>query len=219
MKPISSALSSVVGHCLARYARTCGDEHFSLPLFVPRAGYQINCGAKSEKVVDNVTWVPDGRFISVGNVSELRPPGMVPTLASLRYFPDTSASKYCFVIPAAKTAKYLVRTTYFYGGFDGGDAPPVFDQIIEGTRWSEVDTAASYAAGLATYFEAVVAATGREVSVCLARNAATKSRSPFISALEVVPLEDTVYNATDFTAYALSAIARHSFGHNGSIVR
>ncbi|KAK3130244.1 hypothetical protein QOZ80_6BG0490830 [Eleusine coracana subsp. coracana] len=182
------------------------------------SGYQINCGAKSETLVGGVKWVPDGPFIHVGNVSKLPSPGMVPTLASLRYFPDTSASKYCYVVPAQKAARYLVRTTYFYGGFDGGDAPPVFDQIIEGTRWSAVDTAASYAKGLATYFEAVVAATGREVSVCLARNAATGSRSPFISALEVVPLDDSVYSATNFTAYALSAIARHSFGNNGSIV-
>ena len=165
-------------------------------------------------------WVPDGQFINVGNVSELPSPGMMmPTLASLRYFPNTTANKYCYVIPAQKAAKYLVRTTYYYGGFDGGNAPPVFDQIIEGTRWSEVDTAANYARGLATYFEAVVAATGKEVSVCLARNAATKSRSPFISALEVVQLDDSAYNATNFTAYALSTIARHSFGHNGSIVR
>jgi hypothetical protein len=166
-----------------------------------------------------VTWVPDGPFVGVGNVSELRSPGMMPMLSSLRYFPDTAASKYCYAVPAKKKARYLVRTTYYYGGFDGGEGPPVFDQIIEGTRWSEVDTAASYARGLATYFEAVVAATGREVSVCLARNAATASRSPFISALEVVPLGDSVYNATNFTAYALSTIARHSFGDNGTIVR
>ncbi|KAF0898687.1 hypothetical protein E2562_009305 [Oryza meyeriana var. granulata] len=179
------------------------------------SGYQINCGARSEKVVGDVTWVPDGRFVTVGNASDLQSPGLLPVLSSLRYFPDTSARKYCYVVPAERKSKYLVRTTYFYGRFDGGSAPPVFDQIIEGTRWSEVDTASDYARGLATYYEAVVLATGKEVSVCLARNAATKS-SPFISALEVSPLEDSVYNSTDFGSYALSTIARHSFGHDGS---
>ena len=185
-------------------------------------GYQINCGAGAERVADgNVTWIPDGRFISVGNATDIpsspSPGAMMPMLSSLRYFPDTSARKYCYVVPAVKAAKYLVRTTYYYGGFDGGEAPPVFDQIIEGTRWSEVDTAGDYAAGRATYFEAVVAATGRQVSVCLARNAATAASrsSPFISALEVVPLDDSVYNSTDFESYALSTIARHSFGHDG----
>ncbi|CAM0951687.1 unnamed protein product [Alopecurus aequalis] len=180
------------------------------------SGYQINCGAGAERVAGNVTWVPDGRFIGVGNATDIPSPGgaMMPMLSSLRFFPDASARKYCYVVPAVKAAKYLVRTTYYYGGFDGGAAPPVFDQIIEGTRWSQVDTAGDYASGRATYFEAVVAATGREVSVCLARNANTAS-SPFISALEVVPLDDSVYNSTDFASFALSTIARHSFGHDG----
>uniref|UniRef100_A0A0D9XEH9 Malectin-like domain-containing protein n=1 Tax=Leersia perrieri TaxID=77586 RepID=A0A0D9XEH9_9ORYZ len=180
-------------------------------------GYQINCGATLETVVGDVTWVPDTRFVTAGNATDLQSPGVLPVLSSLRYFPDTTARKYCYVIPAERKRKYLIRTTYFYGGFDGGGAPPVFDQIIEGTRWSEVDTAGDYAKGLATYYEAVVLATGKEVSVCLARNAATKSSSsPFISALEVSPLDDSVYNSTDFESYALSTIARHSFGHDVS---
>jgi len=195
------------------------------------SGYQISCGATSAKVAGNVTWVPDGAFINhVGKAAELTgSPGVMPMLSSLRYFPTADASssssaatttKYCYVVPAAMHARYLVRTTYYYGGFDGGESPPVFDQIIDGTRWSAVDTAGSYARGLATYYEAVVEATGKELSVCLARNAATTApgRSPFINALEVVPLEGSVYSAVNFTAYALSTIARHSFGYNGSII-
>ncbi|KAF8695137.1 hypothetical protein HU200_037747 [Digitaria exilis] len=186
------------------------------------SGYQISCGATSEKVAGNVTWVPDGPFINSGKAAELSSPGgeMMPMLSSLRYFPpDSSARKHCYVLPAEKHGRYLVRTTYYYGGFDGGRAPPVFDQIIDGTRWSAVDTAASYARGLATYYEAVVVAAGKEVSVCLARSAATApGRSPFISALEVVPLEASVYGTVNFTAYALRTIARHTFGTNGSIV-
>lgn len=184
-------------------------------------GYQISCGATSDKVAGNVTWVADGAFIHAGKVAELDSPGVMPMLSSLRYFPPdaSSAAKYCYAVPAAMHARYLVRTTYYYGGFDGGGAPPVFDQIIDGTRWSAVDTAGGYARGLATYYEAVVEAAGKELSVCLARSAATApGRSPFISALEVVPLEESVYSAVNFTAYALSTVARHSFGHNGSII-
>ncbi|KAG2643861.1 hypothetical protein PVAP13_2KG351900 [Panicum virgatum] len=144
---------------------------------------------------------------------------MMPMLSSLRYFPDASAGKHCYVVPAARHARYLVRTTYYYGGFDGGRAPPVFDQAIDGTRWSAVDTAAAYARGLATYYEAVVEAAGKELSVCLARSRDTvPGRSPFISALQVVPLEASVYGAVNFTAYALSTVARHSFGGRGGSV-
>ncbi|XP_044946591.1 probable LRR receptor-like serine/threonine-protein kinase At1g67720 [Hordeum vulgare subsp. vulgare] len=186
------------------------------------SGYQINCGAGGERAAGNVTWVTDGPYVRAGNATGVPSPpggGMPPMLSSLRYFPDASARKHCYVLPADRKAKYLVRTTYYYGGFDGGEVPPVFDQIIEGTRWSEVDTAADYARGRATYFEAVVRATGRQVSVCLARNVGTRpTSSPFISALEVVPLDDSVYNSTDFSSYALSTIARHSFGHDASVV-
>jgi hypothetical protein len=63
--------------------------------------YQINYGAKSKKGrLDGVTWVSDGPFISVGNVSELRSSGMMPMLTSLRYFLDTAVSKHCFVVPS-----------------------------------------------------------------------------------------------------------------------
>ncbi|RCV11981.1 hypothetical protein SETIT_2G230800v2 [Setaria italica] len=184
-------------------------------------GYQISCGATSAKVAGNVTWVPDGAFVHTGKAAELGDSRglMAPMLSSLRYFPDASARKHCYVVPAERHARYLVRTTYYYGGFDGGRAPPVFDQIIDGTRWSAVDTAADYAGGLATYYEAVVDAAGKQVSVCLARSGATEAgRSPFISALEVVPLEGSVYGAVNFTAYALSTIARHSFGHDSSTI-
>ncbi|RLN34703.1 putative leucine-rich repeat receptor-like serine/threonine-protein kinase [Panicum miliaceum] len=183
------------------------------------SGYQINCGATSEQVAGNVTWVPDGPFVHGGEAAQLGSPGVMPMLSSLRYFPDASARKHCYVVPAERHARYLVRTTYYYGGFDGGRAPPVFDQAIDGTRWSAVDTAAAYARGLATYYEAVVETAGKELSVCLARSRDTApGRSPFISALEVVPLEASVYSAVNFTAYALSTVARHSFGRGGAIV-
>ena len=148
------------------------------PASVLSAGYQISCGATSEQVAGNVTWFPDGPFVHGGEVAELGSPGvMMPMLSSLRYFPDASAGKHCYVVPAARHARYLVRTTYY---------------------------------------EAVVEAAGKELSVCLARSRDTApGRSPFISALQVVPLEASVYGAVNFTAYALSTIARHSFGGRG----
>ncbi|XP_073010302.1 receptor-like protein kinase At3g21340 [Typha latifolia] len=187
-----------------------------LHAFPPR-GYQINCGATKEDDIGDVKWIPDDGFIKVGNVSSLSIPNLIPVLSSLRYFPDKSANKYCYVIPVTKGAKYLIRTTYYYGGFDGGSKPPIFDQIIEGTKWSTVDTSQNYANGLSSYYEVIVAATGKSISVCLARNENTTS-SPFISSLELMYLEDSMYNSTDFGSYALSTIARHSFGHEGPIV-
>lgn len=109
-----------------------------------------------------------------------------------------------------------MRTTYYYGGFDGGTQPPVFDQIIGGTKWSIVDTAEDFANGLSSYYEVVVAAVGNSLSVCLARNNNTTSH-PFISAIELSKLDDSLYNTTDLNKFALSSIARSSFGDDARI--
>ncbi|XP_077211029.1 putative LRR receptor-like serine/threonine-protein kinase At1g51810 isoform X2 [Tasmannia lanceolata] len=194
----------------------------SFPLFTIHAlpapiGFHINCGASNETTEASIKWIMDDGFISVGNMTTLDTQGLIPILASLRFFPEETARKYCYTIPVIKGGKYLVRTTYYYGGFDGGKEPPVFDQIIEGSKWSTVNTSENYSKGLTSYYEIIVAAGGKQLSVCLARNEQTKS-SPFISALELEYLEDSMYNSTDFTKYALSTVARHSFGYNGKTV-
>lgn len=112
-----------------------------------------------------------------------------------------------------------MRTTYYYGGYDGGKNPPVFDQIVEGTKWSTVNTTEDFAKGLSSFYEVVVVAMGKMMSVCLARNQHTDSNSsPFISALELEFLEDSVYNTTDFKNFALSLVARNTFGHDVDII-
>ncbi|KAM2928408.1 hypothetical protein COP2_035658 [Malus domestica] len=192
----------------------------SIPLLAhsqpnPR-GYLLNCGAgpTSESVtVGNLKYTTDEGFVLVGNTSTIKQEDLVPILATLRYFPNKSARKYCYSIPVIKGGKYLVRTTYYYGNFDGGKEPPVFDQIVEGTKWSVVNTTEDYANGLSSYYEIVVHAKSKTFSVCLARNNMTGSdSSPFISALELEYLDDSVYNTTDFSKYALSTVVRSSFG-------
>lgn len=181
------------------------------------AGFPLSCGSSNEVTQGSLKYIPDEGFISVGNKSALKTPGLLPVLSTLRYFPDTSARKYCYELPVIKGGKYLVRTTYYYGGYDGGKQPPVFDQIIEGTKWSIVNTTADYANGMSSYYEIVVVSTGKTLSVCLARNEHTAS-SPFISALELEYLENSMYNSTDFSKYALITVARHNFGVEKGII-
>lgn len=174
-------------------------------------GILLNCGATYEVSTADLKFVPDESFISVGNSSTLKTPNLLPILSTLRYFPDESAKKYCYVIPVVKGGKYLIKTTYYYGGFDGGNQPAVFDQIIDGTKWTTVNTTADFANGLSSYYEIVVAAMGKTISICLARNEMTVS-SPFISALELENMDGSVYNSTDLTKHAMNVVARHSFG-------
>lgn len=127
--------------------------------------------------------------------------------------------KFCYEVPVYRGLNYLVRTTYFYGGLSGKDnAPPVFDQIIDGTLWSVVNTTDDYQNNLSTYYEGVFRAIGKTMDVCLGVNTYTES-DPFISALEVIMLDDTLYNSTNFDEVALGLVSRNNFGYNGSIVR
>ena len=114
----------------------------------------------------------------------------------------------------------MVRTTYFYGGVNGPDhpSPPVFDQMVDGTLWSVVNTTADYANGMSTYYEGVFSARGKFMTLCIGSNTYTES-DPFISALEFVMLGDSLYNTTDFNKCGLSLVARSSFGYSGPTVR
>lgn len=112
----------------------------------------------------------------------------------------------------------MVRTTYYYGGANGLDSPPVFDQIVDGTVWSVVNTTEDYDRGLTSYYEGVFEAKGKSISVCIGSNTYTDS-DPFISALEVVLLGESLYNTTDFVNHGLRLVARHSFGYTGSNLR
>ncbi|WVZ56223.1 hypothetical protein U9M48_006791, partial [Paspalum notatum var. saurae] len=141
----------------------------------------LHCGSAKEVQGGSIKWIPDDGFTAVGNVSAIDKPNLLPVLATLRYFPDATARKYCYQLPAVKGTRYLVRTTYFDGG----------------TRWSAVNTTDNYRRGMSTYFEVVAQGQGKTMSVCLARRPETAS-SPFISALEIIDLYDSMYITTDY---------------------
>ncbi|XP_073158123.1 probable LRR receptor-like serine/threonine-protein kinase At1g67720 isoform X2 [Henckelia pumila] len=179
-------------------------------------GYLLNCGSNHGVEEGQIEYVPDDEYISVGNKTTLDRPEILPRLQTLRYFPNAKARKYCYTFPVIKGGKFLVKTVYYYGGFDGGDEPPVFDQIIDGTKWSTVNTTEDYAVGGTSFYEAIFMAQNKFLSVCLARNEHTAvGSSPFISSLEVYNLDDSVYNSTNYEKYALATVSRSSFGSTG----
>ncbi|KAG6421783.1 hypothetical protein SASPL_118340 [Salvia splendens] len=181
-------------------------------------GVLIDCGADVGSVIDGLEWLPDSGYISAGSSKFIAREGLVQTLFTVRSFPlsNNVFKKFCYEIPVDRTKKYLVRTTYYYGGVNGYANPPVFDQIVDGTLWRVVNTTEDYLSGESSYYEGVFMPTGKNLSVCVAGNTYTDS-DPFISALEVVPLWDQLYNSTDFRAHALSLVARHSFGYDGPV--
>ncbi|KAL6127418.1 hypothetical protein ACLB2K_070783 [Fragaria x ananassa] len=97
----------------------------------------IDCGG-SESYTDknNIRWVGDddyvhsGESLSVGNVS----PRVISTV---RVF--SSLRKNCYTIPVTAGDRILVRASFYYGNFDGGDSPPIFDLYFDATYWSRVN--------------------------------------------------------------------------------
>lgn len=183
-------------------------------------GVLIDCGATTKSTIEGRTWLPDAGFVAGGTPRNLTTPVLAPILSTVRSFPllNNLHKKFCYVVPVYRWAKYLIRTTYFYGGIDGRDSPPVFDQMVDGTFWSVVNTTEDYANGMSSYFEGVFAAQGKTMSVCIGANTYTDS-DPFISALEFLMVTDSLYNSTDFSKNGLSLVARHAFGYSGSIIR
>lgn len=192
--------------------------HIFLSHGCTNAGFLINCGSPDVIEENGLKYMPDEGYVSVGNITSIKKPYVLPILKTLRYFADTGARKYCYNFRVIKGGKFLIKTIYYYGGFDGGEEPPVFDQIIDGTIWSIVNTTEDYANGLSSYYEIIVTAHAKLLSVCLARNGHTVS-DPFISALEVHYVDKSLYNSTDFDKHALSMVARTSFGAGGDIIR
>ncbi|CAM8927046.1 unnamed protein product [Rhodiola kirilowii] len=193
--------------------------HFQSP---SRATY-IDCGSTVDTIENGRLWEPDTPYISSGTPKTLALSINVtsPILATVRSFPlqNYVNRKFCYVFPVFRTGRYLLRTIYYYGGVNAGrNVPPVFDQVVDGTVWGLVNTTDDYAGGNASYYEGVFAATGNSMSVCVAPNSLTDS-DPFISAIEFVMLDRSVYNTTDFNTSGLRLVARNSFGYNGSIIR
>ncbi|KAF5759221.1 putative transferase [Helianthus annuus] len=186
----------------------------------PLRGYLINCGSKNDLVQDGIKYTKDDSYTVTGTLKTLNRTDILSVLTTLRYFPYGKNGKHCYTFPVTNGAKFLIRTTYFYGGFDGGTEPPIFDQIIDGTTWSTVNTTEDYRNGLSSYYEIIVTANDKTVSVCFACNEHTKSGSnPFINSLEVLDLDSSLYNSTDFGKYGLVTVARSIFAFDGDIVR
>ncbi|KAL1342695.1 hypothetical protein HN51_029208 [Arachis hypogaea] len=182
-------------------------------------GYSLNCGALSGTKIDGREWISDSAYISTGTPKNVTPSVLHPTLATVRSF-NYQVKKHCYSVPVYRGAKYLLRSTFFYGAVNGPDhpSPPVFDQIVDGTLWTVVNTTVDYANGNSTLYEGMFLAQGKNMSFCIGSNNYTDS-DPFISALEFLIVGGSLYNTTDFTKFGLSLVARSSFGYSGSPIR
>ncbi|RWR78178.1 putative LRR receptor-like serine/threonine-protein kinase [Cinnamomum micranthum f. kanehirae] len=110
---------------------------------------------------------------------------------TLRSFPNGNRNCYNLGSVVNKGNKYLIRAYFMYGDYDGKNSTPEFDLYIGVNYW---ETIGFFNATDPYYKEIIIVATTNIISVCLVN---TASGTPFISALELRPLNNSMYRVVN----------------------
>ncbi|CAA0833729.1 Probable LRR receptor-like serine/threonine-protein kinase [Striga hermonthica] len=169
----------------------------------------IDCGGTSNHTDEStgLPWVSDSGFQGRGKAVWLgnNTYGNPQQYQTRRDFP-TDAGKYCYRLPTEERRRYIVRATFLYGGSATGGAYPKFQLYLDATRWSAVTV---MEASRVYTKEMIVRAPSATLDVCLC---CASTGSPFISTLEMRPLNLSMY-ATDFEdRFYLKVAERINFG-------
>ncbi|KAF0927288.1 hypothetical protein E2562_031492 [Oryza meyeriana var. granulata] len=172
----------------------------------------LDCGLQGKTgYVDDKTklsYAPDDGFTDGGTKRNISVEYMRTSLSAryhnVRSFPD--GERNCYTLQSLEAGlKYLIRATFLYGNYDGLRKVPMFDLYIGVNFWTMVNISDPRRAEL---MEAIVVVPEDFVQVCLVN---TGAGTPFISGLDLRPLENTFYpQATETQGLVL--YSRKNFG-------
>ena len=131
-------------------------------------------------------------------------------LTTVRSFPE--GVKNCYTLPAAqgKDHKYLIRAVFMCGSDEEyKNQLPEFELYLGVEEWLTIKFISSYDI---VSREIIHVPETDEIYVCLVN---TDSGTPFISALELRPIDDSIYNKTQSGSLAL--FNRVYFGSNTTV--
>ncbi|KAG2297307.1 hypothetical protein Bca52824_043976 [Brassica carinata] len=139
------------------------------------------------EISSGVSFSSDEKFIQSGNSGRTleMPKGYSKQYKTLRYFPN--GTRNCYNLSVDKGRKYLIRTSFFYGNYDGLDIKPIFDLYLGPNLWATID------------LETLVDGTRRDIlhiptsnslQICLVKSGTT---TPLISTLELRPMGNGSY--------------------------
>ncbi|KAI5019614.1 hypothetical protein ZWY2020_044502 [Hordeum vulgare] len=178
----------------------------------------IDCGLPEQAggyadAATKLPYVPDGAFTDAGSNRDISPEYIKPSLSkrylNVRSFPG--AARGCYTLPStvARGSKYLLRATFLYGNYDGLGKLPVFDLHLGVNFWRTVNITTADKPQMA---EIIAVVPDESVQVCLVD---TGSGTPFISALDLRPVRDTLYPQANATQ-ALVLVDRSNLGVSGA---
>ncbi|KAH7865018.1 hypothetical protein Vadar_001240 [Vaccinium darrowii] len=137
-----------------------------------------------------ISYTSDAQYVDTGtnhNISAAYEPAVSRQLSNLRSFPEGIKNCYTIKPEQANCNKYLIRAIFMYGNYDSKNEPPEFDLYLDGDRWGTIkfkDASANL------FFEIIHVPATAYIHVCLVK---TSSGTPFISALELRPLDNSIY--------------------------
>jgi hypothetical protein len=134
-----------------------------------------------------IVYVPDGAYVDGGKngrVANEYESEYMRADQTLRSFP--SGVRNCYTLPTVAGGKYLVRVVAAYGNYDGKNSWSTlkFDLYLGVNYWSTVNP------NYSETYEALFVAWANLAPVCLVN---TGQGTPFVSAVELRPLVDSLY--------------------------
>lgn len=173
----------------------------------------IDCGlagnsSYAEKTT-GINYISDETFIDTGERKSILPEysnRYQQPYTSLRSFPE--GKRNCYEINVTDGYKYLIRSSFVYGNYDGQNKVPEFDLHLGANLWSMVKLES---ASTITHKELIHVPRRNYIHVCLVN---TGSGVPFISALEIRPLLNGAYK-TEGESLALDM--RFDTGQNANL--
>lgn len=122
-----------------------------------------------------------------------------------RFFPVDN-KKYCYTLNTTERRRYLVRATFLYGDSNSGTSYPMFQLYLDTTLWATItinDPSRIFVE------EMIIRAQSTSFQVCLC---CASTGYPFISTLELRPLNLSMYSTSYEESFFLKAAARINFG-------
>ena len=110
---------------------------------------------------------------------------------NVRSFPEGARNCYTLRPEQEKDNKYLIRALFMYGNYDSKNQFPEFKLYLGTDEWDTVNIGDS---STALWKEIIHAPKTNDIDVCLVN---IDSGTPFISVLELRPLNNSIYDKTE----------------------
>ncbi|PON36236.1 Malectin-like carbohydrate-binding domain containing protein [Parasponia andersonii] len=157
----------------------------------------IDCGISADSSYTDqttgISYISDSTFIDTGVSKSVSPEYKTTKVEqqywTLRSFPDGVKNCDALRPKQGKGNKYLIRARFLYANYDQNGTVPKFDLYIGAIKW---DTVKLINESMTNTMELIHIPSSNYIFVCLVNSG---YGTPFISALELKPLENSTYRA------------------------